>query len=427
MRGTPPIHRSQRITFRLMVASLCFVLIGSVSLLAWIDHQLSTQSDQLFLETARANAQFIRTGAPLSPQTAQSLSEVLQVDVRFAPPDPIHPEETRAPSGVIVPVSSNRQRVTLPVRDGYQLVLERDRPPRRLLTDPRYLLPLSVFCGLSLAFAAILSRTIVLPLKKLAESIPHLDSTPPFPIPVQNRSDEIGDLARALNAGRLRWQEERRAREQAERLASLGRMATGLAHEINNPVAAIRLHAQLIENTDAAESATTIIAATARIESLVNQWLFIARPEAPAQSNHDLSALIQETLKSSEPALRHARVRVELDLAPAQVNVDRRRLLQALENLVLNAIHAMAQGGVLRIKTTTNSDRITLAIADSGPGFSPTALAHATELFFSEKEGGMGIGLNVVSEIVRASNGTLLLTNTDSGAEVILTFPVQKS
>jgi signal transduction histidine kinase len=204
-------------------------------------------------------------------------------------------------------------------------------------------------------------------------------------------------------------------------------MATGLAHEINNPVAAIRLHAQLIEETEAAESAKTIIAATGRIESLVNQWLFLARPEAPAQSQYDLAELIQETLATTAPALRHSKIRVELEIAPARVTADRKRILQAFENLVINAIHAMPQGGVLRIKTAPHDDHIALTITDSGPGFTPSALTHATELFYSEKEGGMGIGLNVVSEIVRAANGTLRLTNTNTGAAVILTFPVQKS
>jgi signal transduction histidine kinase len=427
MRGTPHTHRSQRITFRLMAASMCFVLVGSISLLAWIDHQSRVQSDRLFLETARANAQFIRTGAPLSDKTAQSLSEVLQMDVRFARPSENQLQPSSDSDSAVMPILGNRQRVTVPVRDGYHLVLERDRPPRHPLTAAPYIIPLGVFCGLSLAFAAILSRTIVLPLKTLADSVPLLYSTPLQPIPVQNRFDEIGDLARALHDGRVRWQEERRAREHAERLASLGQMATGLAHEINNPVAAIRLHAQLIEETEAAESAKTIVAATERIESLVNQWLFLARPEAPAQSQYDLVELIQETLATTAPALRHAKIRVELEIAPARVTADRQRILQALENLVINAIHAMPQGGVLRIKTAPHDGHIALTVADSGPGFTPSALVHATELFYSEKEGGMGIGLNVVSEIVRASSGTLRLTNTNTGAAVILTFPVQKS
>lgn len=410
-----------------MTASLVFVLIGSISLLAWIDQQSRTQSDQRFLETARANAQFIRSGAPLSHQTAKSLSEVLQLDVRIEPPTQAPSQQNISTEGVILPIASNRQRVTVPVRDGYRLILERDRPPRGAWLNPRYLLPLGTFCGLSLAFAAILSRTIVLPLKTLANSIPRLHTSPPEPIPVQDRLDEIGDLARALNDGRVRWQAERSAREQAERLASLGRMATSLAHEINNPVTAIRLHAQLIEDTAATESAKTIITATGRIESLVNQWLFLARPEGPTNSRHDIAELIQETLRTAKPALQHALVRVEFNGAPGWVDVDRKRILQALDNLVLNAIHAMPQGGVLQIKTATNNSHVTVTLSDSGPGFSRAALAHATELFYSEKEGGMGIGLNVVSEIVYAANGTLHLTNTDSGAAVILTFPIPKT
>ena len=137
MLGKAAIHPSRRITFRLMAASLCFVLVGSLSLLAWIDHQSRANSDRLFLETARANAHFIRTGAPLTNQTAQSLSEVLQLDVHFEPPSADPAPDSQLSSDTIIPLAGNRQRVSVHVRDGYRLVLERDRPIRGGITDPR--------------------------------------------------------------------------------------------------------------------------------------------------------------------------------------------------------------------------------------------------------------------------------------------------
>jgi signal transduction histidine kinase len=109
------------------------------------------------------------------------------------------------------------------------------------------------------------------------------------------------------------------------------------------------------------------------------------------------------------------------------VNGDRLRLVQALRNLMLNAIQAMSRsGGELRITATTDDAKniISLCIIDNGPGFTEAALAHAQNLFFSEREGGMGVGLSVVSEVIAAHGGTLQLANHQPhGASVTISLP----
>ena len=196
-----------------------------------------------------------------------------------------------------------------------------------------------------------------------------------------------------------------------QRLAMLGEMATALAHEIQNPVAAIRLHAQLADNA-------TIIAEAATIESLVNQWMFLARPNPPQKTAVALDALLADAVCALTPVADHARVRIEF--APgsgATVAADARRLGQVVRNLIVNAIQAMPTGGTLSI---TARDR-RISFADTGPGFSATALAHCPRMFYTEKEGGMGIGLAVASEIIKAHAGKLTLANrAEGGAEVII-------
>jgi signal transduction histidine kinase len=207
-------------------------------------------------------------------------------------------------------------------------------------------------------------------------------------------------------------------------------MATGMAHEINNPVAAIRLHTQLLENEisgAALERLDIILSEAAKIEGLVSQWMFLARPQPPQTAPCDLADLVANAVRTLDPAAVYASVQVVNEVpAGSTVTADRRRIAQAIINIVTNAIHAMAAtGGTLRITTKQcGGGTIHLLFADTGPGFSTAALARGTELFFSEKEGGMGIGLSVTSEILRAHHGRLDISNhPQGGALVTLELP----
>jgi len=196
-------------------------------------------------------------------------------------------------------------------------------------------------------------------------------------------------------------------------------MATGLAHEIKNPVAAIQMHAQLLGHDDEAGSAAMIVEEGRRIEGLVNQWMFLARPEPPMRRRQDVRACLGGVLDSVSSLADHAGVAIVREFGGELLwEIDTDRMAQVFRNLAMNAIHAMPGGGSLRVCTA--DDRV--AFFDSGRGFSPEALERWGELFFSTKEGGMGIGLSVAAEIVRAHGGELRVANGEGGAvvEVIL-------
>jgi signal transduction histidine kinase len=299
------------------------------------------------------------------------------------------------------------------------------------LLRPEPVAALIAFWGMSVGLAWALARGLVRPLRLLAERLPHIEDDADATLPGAQRSDEIGQLARAYLHTRAQLADERARRARAERLALLGRMATGLAHEIHNPLSAIRMHAQLIDSSPdgevvaaARESLPTLLGETHKIQSLVNQWMFLARPDPPQSTPADLGEIVADALRALAPQARHAGVRIVSETpAGLRAKVDAKRISQAIGNIAINAIQAMPGGGTLTV-TGCQAGGARIMFRDGGPGFSRKALAHYADLFYSEKEGGMGIGLSVSSEILRAHGGALEVANApEGGAIVTLRFP----
>jgi len=453
------------LSWRLGLPFLAFVAAGSSALVAWLQFEETRESQTAFLQTARANAQFIRSQRlPATERTASALGEVLGMEVYFQragrEPVPDFTGRIATDAGKALAKAMSRhagnvhamsggESVRVPIDDQTSLLLFRAAPAAGGLWGFRTLAVLGAFWALSLALAWALASGIVRPLRTLAQRLPRIADENAGPIPEARRTDEIGQLARAYQQTHAQLAAERRAREQAERLATLGRMATGLAHEINNPVAAIKLHAQLLEagttgiHTAAShddggmDSLAIILAENAKIEALVNQWMFLARPQPPQTSPCDPAELIATALRIHAPAAEHARVRIVNETSSGHsIAADARRLGQAIGNVIINAIQAMsARGGTLRIAgndgcrmtddgRAAHDETFVIHFHDTGPGFSAAALTRHAELFFSEKEGGMGIGLNVTAEILRAHGGELRVANSAEGAVVTFVLPI---
>ncbi len=416
---------------------MLFVAAGSLALMAWVHLSARSESRRLFAALARTNAEFIRNARlPVTERTGESLSRVLAVEVYLWPR---HHWERRfggfaagVPSQKLQAVAEAHrfpgevrakgsfEAVEMGVTKEVVLLLIRARAGG-FVFQPRIAGVLGAFWALSLALAWALARGVVQPLRMLARRLPHIEEDMEATLPGAERADEIGQLARAYLGTRAQLAEERLRREQAERLAILGRMATGLAHEIHNPLSAIRMHAQLLESSNdlaeaAAGSIPVLIEETARIESLVNQWMFLARPLPPRTSPAELAPIVEGIVRAHRNRAIHAGVRIVNEVAAGvKARVDARRFSQAVGNVVLNAIQAMPMGGVLTIFTGGGREAIELVFHDTGPGFSEAALLQHAELFFSEKEGGMGIGLNVCAEILKAHDGALRVGNAPGG------------
>jgi signal transduction histidine kinase len=288
-------------------------------------------------------------------------------------------------------------------------------------------LALGSFWALSLLFSVLIGRKVTRPLAKLAAVIPGIGGDRPLSgLPVSG-PQEIVSLANALAKAHGSLVDEREKRRHAERLALLGRMATSLAHEVRNPVAAIRLHAQLLERAcETAEkmSATLIVSEAERIEFLVNQWLRYAKPEPVKMVQVDLVELVTDACHGLSLQAIHAGVVIHQEIDPNwgehEVRGDRERLRQVLCNLLLNAIQSMPKGGQLKLRVMPGL----LEVEDQGVGFSSQALERFGEPFHSEREGGMGLGLAVSKEIIESHGGKISVENLpERGACVRIVWP----
>lgn len=228
----------------------------------------------------------------------------------------------------------------------------------------------------------------------------------------------------------------------SERLAALGRMSAGLAHEIRNPLASIKTSVELLEGPGVtgekqlpASRATELLQVlgeeTDRLNRILTEFLRFARAElradddAPAHST--VAAVLQSTYSLVQQRLDAAGVTVELDAGDLhrKVSITEDHLQQVLLNLILNACDAMPVGGTIRIRIDHESrDTLTLSAEDCGPGIPPDVARSVFDPFFSTKEGGVGLGLSIVDRLLEACGGGIKLDRRHCpGARFLVTLP----
>ena len=213
---------------------------------------------------------------------------------------------------------------------------------------------------------------------------------------------------------------------ETERLAAIGELVAGVAHEVNNPLGSISAFAQLLlrDTTltgEHRESVDVIRSETLRASQVVKDLLAFSRRSAPERHPVDLNDIVERSLRLRGYQLSSARVQLDLDLAPSLPSVegDGRQLQQVVLNLVTNAIQALGPvgGGSLRVATTVDGDDVVLEVTDSGPGVPAAARPHIFEPFFTTKpEGeGTGLGLSVSYGIVASHGGRIRLADGPQG------------
>jgi len=244
-------------------------------------------------------------------------------------------------------------------------------------------------------------------------------------------------LAFALTAGlarTVRRQAAERDRLQtdlrrSERLAALGKLLAGVAHEVRNPLAGIRSTAQLWQRGVVGlddDSLGGLVHEVDRLEEIVSRLLQFSRADAQDLAPGDLNQVLAEAARlAAGPAeAKSVRVEVELDAKLPPVAMARPALLQVFRNLTTNAVQAMAPGGTLCLTTRQDLSRraILASVTDTGPGLAPEALSHLFEPFFTTKAEGAGLGLAIAREIALAHRGELRAANRADGTGAVFTL-----
>ena len=213
---------------------------------------------------------------------------------------------------------------------------------------------------------------------------------------------------------------------ETERLAAIGELVAGVAHEVNNPLGSISAFAQLLlrDTTlsgEHRESVDVIRSETLRASQVVKDLLAFARRSAPERNAVDLNEVVERSLRLRGYQLASARVQLETRLDPDVPNVegDGRQLQQVVLNLVTNAIQAMAPlgGGILRVTTSRDGSDVVLEVTDTGPGVPASVRPHIFEPFFTTKPvgEGTGLGLSVSYGIMASHGGRIRLAEGPSG------------
>ena len=221
----------------------------------------------------------------------------------------------------------------------------------------------------------------------------------------------------------------------AEALAEVGQLAAGMAHELRNPLTAIKMLVQTNrEEAEVrglpAEDLNVIEQEILRMEGRLNVFIDFARPPKPERRRVDLKAVVDQTLALVGGRARKQRVSVVFTPpeSPVEVEADGEQVRQLLVNLALNALDVMPRGGTLEIELRPPSDsHVELAVLDTGPGIPPRHLSRLYEPFFTSKETGLGLGLSVSQRIAHDHGGSLKATNRpQGGACFVLRLPAMR-
>lgn len=249
---------------------------------------------------------------------------------------------------------------------------------------------------------------------------------------------EAGQIARAINRMAVSLAEKEKLEGELyrnERLAALGRLVAGVAHELRNPLAVIKTTVQMLaEETDRSpelqESLEIIKEQVDRQNRIIQELLDFGRPQKFFCQPLGVNQLLEQVLTFTAPMLRQHDIALKLEPAPAlpAVYADGQRLKQVFVNLLLNALQAMPAGGRLTIATRAEDDRVRVYFTDTGPGIDAVHLPHIFDPFYTTRDTGTGLGLSICHQIIREHGGSIEVAETSpAGTTFCVSLPALNS
>ncbi|NLA74175.1 MAG: PAS domain-containing protein [Deltaproteobacteria bacterium] len=222
--------------------------------------------------------------------------------------------------------------------------------------------------------------------------------------------------------------------ERSTRLASIGRLAAGVAHEIRNPLSSIKGFATYFGERykDVPEDRNTaqiMVSEVERLNRVITQLLDFARPVDAKREILDIKKVINHSIKMIERDANEHNIRVKVDIAPGipHISFDTDLMNQVFLNLFLNSVEAMENGGELSVRAGYDPDteNVRIAVSDTGKGIDPSYITSIFDPYFTTKQSGTGLGLAIVHRIIESHNGEIKVeSNPDAGTEVIITLPL---
>jgi len=252
------------------------------------------------------------------------------------------------------------------------------------------------------------------------------------PSPVGQTAPPADDaMLKSARRVRRNVEEERQAR-----LAFLGTLAAGLAHEIRSPLEAIKLNAELLSEDigcvheghrkEFENRLERVKREAEQLKKTLDEFLAFARPPKIEVFPTDINAYLRELIEFAEPEFRAAHINVVTDFADGlyPVAIDQAQMGQAVMNILANAREAIREHGEVRVATRETEKHVEIRIRDNGGGVKPELEEKIFEVFFTTRERGTGLGLGIARRVVEEHEGALILENRPGvGAEFIIQIP----
>ncbi|MEK7729058.1 MAG: ATP-binding protein, partial [candidate division KSB1 bacterium] len=304
------------------------------------------------------------------------------------------------------------------------------------------LFALSAIAAISLMIYWLVHVIVLKPLRQIVTATQHVaagDLT--YAIPMHQR-DEIGALAQSFNEMTRRLAETQRQLFQSEKLASVGRLAAGVAHEINNPLTGVLTYSSFLlkraeDKPEIKEDLEVIVRETKRCREIVKGLLDFAR-QSPAEKNRvAINEVIKRSVQILANQLAKHKIQIEQQLAPdlPELEADANQLQQVLVNLIMNANDALAENGgtitvssaLLANEANVRRPHIQIQVRDTGCGIPAENLSKIFEPFFTTKgQKGNGLGLAIVWGIIEKHNGRIAVeSKLDAGTTFTILLPVK--
>jgi signal transduction histidine kinase len=274
-----------------------------------------------------------------------------------------------------------------------------------------------ILLGMALSWWA--TARVTRPVQRLAESAARVAAGDWGATVDSPSADEIGQLARAFNRMTHELVAQRERLVQAERVAAWRELARRLAHELKNPLFPLQI---TVENMQRArerypeqfdevfrEGAATLLAELAKLKQIIGRFSDFAKMPAPEMQPVNFNELVSETLKLFEPQFAQAGVRADAALDPRlrPVQADPEQMTRVLRNLILNAIDAMPEGGILTVRTASLEGGVRLEVSDTGQGLTPEESRRLFTPYYTTKTHGTGLGLAIVQSVVSDHHGRI--------------------